>query len=168
MQSLNHSIVKFDKRSKALTNDGCKLKGLTRLLAQTFYPSYSYYKAINKVKSNHVSKTKKRVKGSMRLGRGFDRKITETVKLQLQYNLDYACFWNSKIALKQSKLIKIESHKKLLLSIAKRRNPYVQRFWKLMNKLKWKPKYTQVPVRHDILKIGTMVDVVCKDENVSF
>jgi len=33
-----------------------------------------------------------------------------------------------------------------------------------MNKLKWKPKYTQVPVRHDILKIGTMVDVVCKNE----
>ena len=85
----------------------------------------------------------------MRLGRGFDRKITETVKLQLQYNLDYECFWNSQMALKQSKQIKIESHQKLLLSIAKRRNPYVQRFWKLINKLIWKPKYTQVPVRHD-------------------
>ena len=36
-----------------------------------------------------------------------------------------------------------------------------------MNKLKWKPKYTQVPVRHDTFKIGTMVDVVCIDEKVS-
>jgi len=54
-----------------------------------------------------------------------------------------------------------------LLEYGKRRNPYVQSFWKLMNKLKWKPKYTQVPVRHDVLKIGTMVDVVCRDEKVS-
>ena len=51
MQTLNLSIVKFDKRSKALINDGCKLKGFTALLKQTFYPSYSYHKAIKQVKS---------------------------------------------------------------------------------------------------------------------
>ena len=54
------------------------------------------------------------------------------------------------MVLKQSKQIKTESHQKLLFTVAKRRNSYVQRSWKLMNKLKWKPKYTQVPVRHDI------------------
>ena len=59
------------------------------------------------------------------------------------------------MVLKQSKQIKTESHQKLLFSVAKRRNSYVQRSWKLMNKLKWKPKYTQVPVRHDTFKIGT-------------
>ena len=167
MQTLNHSIVKFDKRSRALVNDGCKLKGLNALLKQTFYPSYSYQKAIKHASSSASMPKHKKIKGSMRLGRGFDAKITQTVKLQIQDNLDYECFWNSKKALKQSKFINIRKHQKLLLNIAKRRNPYVQRFWKLMNKLKWNPKYTQVPVRHDILKIGTMVDVVCRDEKVS-
>ena len=77
METLNHSIVKFDKHSKALINDGYKLKRLTVLLKLTLYPSYSYYNAINRVKE------KKKNKRSMRLGRGFDRKITETVKLQI-------------------------------------------------------------------------------------
>ncbi len=39
----------------------------------------------------------------------------------------------------------------------------MQRFWRMMKIYEWKPVLTQAPVRHDTLRIGTMVDVVCRD-----
>lgn len=160
------TVVKFDKKRKAIVNDGCKLKGLTKVLKSTFYPSYVYTPNTKKRDLAVTSKCK-RIKGSLRVGTGFDTKISETVKLQQLYNLDPKCFWNAASATLQQKKIKLVSHQKTVMSICKRRNPYVQRFWQLMRLYKWKPVETQVPVRHSTLQLGTMIDVVCKDAQVS-
>lgn len=166
MQNLNPSDVRFDKRRKVLVNDGRSLKGLTALLKQTFYPRYVYTRPKH-LPDLTVEKQCKRIKGSRRVGTGFDSKITDTVRLQQRYKLDPRCFWS----LNCDKMLPARvtaADRKRIAAVAKRRNPYVQRFWRLMRVYEWTPISTQVPVRHDTLRIGTMVDVLCKDKHNNY
>lgn len=154
--------VKWCSKRKAIVSNNKLLKGITKISKTAFYPHYSFNSLI-KTKVNIPPSTK--VKGSIRTGNGLDRVISDTVRLQLQYNLNYNVFWCSKAASKASKLIRLKSHQSSLLKFNKRHNNYCQKFWKLMTKLQLKPIATQVPVRHSVLQIGTLIDLICIDSN---
>ncbi len=115
MQSVNSSQVRFDPRRKALVNDGRCIKGLTALLKQTFYPRYVYTRPKH-LPDLAIQSHCKRIKGSRRVGTGFDSKITETVKLQLKYKLDPQCFWSEASAKQQLSKVTSATHRSAILA----------------------------------------------------
>lgn len=156
-----HSIQLYNK----------PMHGLTKLLPQLFYPKYTYNKAI---KNNNKSKPEvneekkyKKIKGSARVGRGFDTAVTDCVRLLSKYPfLRVRNFLNAASSIenyaKQMTVADVRKMRRLI----NRRNPYLKMFLSLMDKKKCTPVATQVPVANYNIEAGTLVDVVVWDETI--
>lgn len=168
MQCSDRKPIRFDRRNKAICDNGIKLRGVTALLKQAFYPDYVYTRPADPCQLV-IGKQVKRLKGSQRVGTMFDSKVGQTIKLQRKYQLSPNVFWSIKQAQQvcsgDKRITAYE--RRSILAISKRKHPYVQRFWRMMQMYNWQPISSQEPVRHDHVRIGTMIDVVCKDNKVS-
>jgi hypothetical protein len=165
------SVVTYNRKYKAIQYRGKSLQGITKVLKQCFYPHYTYYKAkINhgkqdKEEEEEEEKKYKHIKGSARLGRGFDTAAGKVVRLIKKYPflccLDF--FLDPKTHLKSRAHLLTKTDAKTILTLSKRRNPYLKMLLLWCKKNKKIPVADQVPVGHPGLGIGTMVDYVVYD-----
>jgi len=164
--------VKYKKKFNAIQLHGKTLKGLTKFLPKLFYPAYTYFKATNNNRSGDDTKTSyshegtkyKKIKGSMTIGRGFDKAVTDCVKLLAKYRkfMKLEAFIDPNWIKPYVKSMTPADVRKLK-QLNNRRNPYFKCFVTLMKKKKCIPVAEQVPVGNNSLGIGTLVDVVVWD-----
>ena len=176
----SESVVKFDRKQRRIRVDGKSAKGITKLLKSTFYPSYNYNKSLESSTKTTTATTAtttngiagvKKIKGSARVGRGFDTSVSQSVRLQQLYQLPFDVFFNkqrAEVVAKEKAMT--PSHRKQLYTLVNpdKRIPYVQRFWQTMRKLQLRPVDTQVGVSHPTMKLATLIDVVCMDNKGSY
>lgn len=162
------STVSFKKKFSSIQVDGKTVPGITKLLKEVFYPKYEYEKAtIDYSKTETTPGTGyKHVKGSQRLGRGFDTAVGKTVSLLKKYPglLTMQSFLDPQQYLLPYKNQMKTTDLKSALTLANRRNPYLKMLLGFLLKKGYTPIATQVPVGHTGINCGTMIDLVVKDK----
>lgn len=166
----NHA-VKFNKKFKAFSVENKLMRGLLPLLQSTFYPAYSYAKALlgptpqSTTPSKPKQKTGKRQQKGMRRGIQTDRQLTETVRWHHAYNIPASAFVSSAAARTYA-----NAHKASLPACAWKAMAQtglcvcVQKIWQTMRCLRLTPIRTQMPVAIPDWKLATAVDLLCKSE----
>ena len=140
-----------------------KLEGITKVLKEVFYPKYDFYKAT----VDHGEKTSssyKHIKGSSRLGRGFDTAIGQCCRLFKKYPFLRIDAFVTSPKPYIARLSKPDA--RVLQRLNKRRNPYVKMFLQWLGGKGYRLVGTQVPVGHDKLRIATAADAVVAEGDV--
>lgn len=159
------SPVSYHRKYNSIRYGNVTLQGITKVLRQCFYPKYSFFAA----KVDHSTEEQnhegyKHIKGSARLGRGFDGVVGNVLKLMKKHSfLNPDSFLDPKhhVTPYLNKLTKTDAN--TINRLHKRRNPYLKLFLIWLKGKNYKLVDTQTPVGHPGLKIGTMVDAVIHD-----
>jgi hypothetical protein len=149
---------------RSMKVNGIQLHGIHPRLKKAFYPKYEFKEAnIDHAKHKTTTGGYKRVKGSMRLGRGFDTAVGQVVRLLRKYpSLSVGCFLEARrLERHESKLTAADY--RTATRLLYRRNPYLRMLLALLIEKKMLPIATQVPVKHGGLKLKTWVDLVVYD-----
>lgn len=162
------SPIRYYPKYRSIRHGKTVLHGITKVLRQCFYPKYSFYAAktdhSTEEEADNKSDKYKHIKGSARLGRGFDGAVGSVLKLMKKHSfLKPDSFLDPKRHVTQylSKLTKTETA--TIHRLSKRRNPYLKLFLVWLKGKNYRLVDTQTPVGHPGLKIGTMVDAVIHD-----
>ena len=166
---VNKETVYWSAKFHCLKDGATKrtIPGLLDVLKSHFYPKYKYELATyGPATSSPLARSRRRVKGSRRVGTAFDNAVERSILLLRTYQFRPEVFWEKKVfdlAIRQRGL---KSTHKLWLQQLYRgniRKPYVKNFWEIMRTLKMRPCSAQVTVKHRDLPLATRVDLVCQD-----
>lgn len=152
---------------RSMKVNGVQLHGIHPRHKLAFYPKYEYKEAnIDHAKHKPGTGGYKRVKGSMRLGRGLDTVVGEVVRLLKKYPfLSLGCFLEApRLARHEGKLT--EADFRTATRLLYRRSPYLRMLLALLIKKKMLPVGSQVPVKHGGLKLKTWIDLVVYDPKI--
>ena len=142
---------------------GRVLKGLLPTLKSNFFPQYEFTSATLGPRTK-LTKGVKKLKGGTKTGKDFDKHIGQSICLMRKYQIPMESFWEHKTYSAAMKRVKVKD--KLTLKAiysSNRHKPYVRWFWTKLQDLKMQPVSTQIPVRHNTLRLGTFLDLVCRD-----
>jgi hypothetical protein len=153
--------VKFVNR--AIRVDGRNVSGLTDPIRRGFFANYNYEQA--KLDRTPMPSEKRTVRGSMRTGRGADCAVTQSVNLSIRCKLPPKAFYDKACMLSHAATLPNLKDRAKIKSLFARRIPYLRYFWHAMKVEGLTPVATQVPVAHNVVRIGTLLDVLCIDED---
>lgn len=160
------SSVTFRRKYNSFSQGGKSLHGITKVLAKVFYPQYDFFKAkTDHSKNPNPAKAYKKIKGSQRLGRGFDTCVGTFVRLRRRYP------WITPLTIvsPQKHLLPYEGRMtqpdfRTAMRLVRRKNPYLRMLLSLCHKQKLLPVADQVAVGHIGLKLATNADLVLYDQ----
>jgi hypothetical protein len=164
---ISHPIspITFNRKYNSIRYGNKILNGITKVLKQVFYPKYEYKKAViqhdRTPKYNSSSGTTyKHIRGSTRLGNGFDTAVGTVIRLLKKYSfLRLQTFLDPRLIAKvQNKMCVVDY--RTLNRLHNRRNPYLKMLLKILILKDCIPIADQVTVGHLGMKVGTKVDLV--------